>query len=62
MHIGTQKVNCHIKDMTNHKYYDKENDSSDTLSAHASHLVDYRSNNSGCKTEGQQTGVRKDIT
>ena len=51
-----------LNDMTDHKYNDKENDSSDALSAHASHLVDYRSDNSGCKTKCQQTGVRKDIT
>lgn len=48
--------------MTDHKYNDKENHSSDALSAHASHLVDYGSDNSGCKAKCQQTGVGKYIT
>ena len=62
MYIRTQKVDRHIECMTDHKYNDKENHSSDALSAHASHLVDYGSDNSGCKAKCQQTGVGKYIT
>ena len=48
--------------MTNHKYKNKYDPSQNTVSQHTSHLVHNRCDNSGGKSQGQKSGIGKDIT
>ena len=48
--------------MTNHKYKNKYDPSKNTVSQHTAHLVHNRRNNTGGKSQGQKSGIGKDIT
>ena len=57
MHISAQQVNRDIERMSDNKYNGKQNRTYNSAAEHASHLIEYGSDNAGCKAQGQQTGI-----
>ncbi len=61
MNIRAKQIDCQIQRMSHNKYDQKSNNPYNAFSEHTSHLINYRRDNSGCKTERQKTSAAESL-